>query len=71
VVGVATCDKGVPAMMILLYGYALNFDIRHVRLVVQDRDHSVESRGLVAATANYRMLTKEERERLRLQGVGR
>ena len=40
---------GVPAMMILLYGYALNFDVRHVPLAVQDRDHSARSRQLVEA----------------------
>jgi hypothetical protein len=30
----------VPAFFLLLYGYALNFDIRHVRLAVQDREHT-------------------------------
>lgn len=39
----------VPAFFLFLYGYALNFDIRHVALAVQDRDASAESRGLVAA----------------------
>ncbi len=38
----------LPAFFLLLYGYALNFDIRHVSLVVQDRDASAESRKLVA-----------------------
>ena len=42
----------VPAFFLLLYGYALNFDIRHVWLGVDDRDHSTESRDLVAAFAN-------------------
>ena len=28
----------VPAFFLLLYGYALNFDIRHVALAVDDRD---------------------------------
>jgi ABC-2 type transport system permease protein len=40
---------GVPTMMLLLYGYAINFDVRHVRLAVQDRDKSPASRELVAA----------------------
>ena len=31
---------GVPTMMLLLYGYAINFDVRHVRLAVQDLDKS-------------------------------
>jgi len=43
---------GVPAMMLLLYGYALNFDVRHVRLAVQDRSHSAASRDLVASFVN-------------------
>ena len=39
----------VPAFFLFLYGYALNFDIRHVQLAVQDRDRSAESRQLVEA----------------------
>ena len=42
----------VPAFFLLLYGYALNFDIRNVRLAVEDRDHSTESRSLISAFAN-------------------
>ncbi len=42
----------VPALFLLLYGYALNFDIRDVRLAVQDRDRSPESRELVSAFVN-------------------
>jgi len=42
----------VPAFFLLLYGYALNFDIRHVRLAVQDRDSTPESRTVVAAFVN-------------------
>ena len=42
----------VPAFFLLLYGYALNFDIRHVRLAVDDRDRSAESRALIAAFVN-------------------
>ncbi|MGE3345491.1 MAG: ABC transporter permease [Vicinamibacterales bacterium] len=38
----------LPALFLLLYGYALNFDIRHVSMVVQDRDGSPASRDLVA-----------------------
>ena len=40
---------GVPTMMLLLYGYALNWDVRNVRTVVIDRDRSAESRALVRA----------------------
>ena len=42
----------VPAMFLLLFGYALNFDIRNVALAVQDRDRSVASRELVSAFVN-------------------
>jgi len=42
----------VPVFFLLLYGYALNFDIRHVRLAIDDRDHTVASRSLVAAFVN-------------------
>ena len=42
----------VPALFLLLYGYALNFDIRNVRLAVEDRDQSPQSRALVSAFVN-------------------
>jgi ABC-2 type transport system permease protein len=43
---------GVPTMMLLLYGYAINFDVRHVRLAVQDLDKSARSRELRASFVN-------------------
>ena len=42
----------IPAFFLLLYGYALNFDIRHVRLAVEDRDGTPESRAVVSAFIN-------------------
>ena len=42
----------VPAFFLMLYGYALNWDIRHVRLAVLDREHTTESRELVSAFVN-------------------
>ena len=42
----------IPAFFLLLFGYALNFDIKHVSLAVEDRDNSVESRVLVSAFLN-------------------
>ena len=39
----------VPAFFLLLYGYALNFDIRNVPLAVQDNDRSSASRGVISA----------------------
>jgi len=43
---------GVPCMMLLLYGYALSFDVRHIRLAVQDNDKSAASRELIATFVN-------------------
>ncbi len=42
----------IPAFFLLLYGYALNFDIRNVTLAVQDRDRSTRSRELVSSFVN-------------------
>ena len=42
----------VPAFFLLLYGYALNWDIKHIALAVQDRDQTAESRALVASFVN-------------------
>ena len=42
----------VPAFFLLLYGYALNFDIRNVKLAVQDKDRSTKSRELVSSFVN-------------------
>ncbi len=42
----------VPAFVLLLYGYALNFDIRNVRLALQDNDRSSASREVVSAFLN-------------------
>ena len=43
---------GVPTMMLVMYGYAINFDVRHVRLAVRDLDKSAASRDLVASFVN-------------------
>lgn len=42
----------VPAFFLLVYGYALNFDIRHVRIAVQDNDRSTESRDVISSFVN-------------------
>jgi imidazolonepropionase-like amidohydrolase len=39
---------GVPVIQTLIFGYAVTMDVRHVRLVVLDRDQSPASRDLVA-----------------------
>ncbi|MHB9022564.1 MAG: ABC transporter permease [Armatimonadota bacterium] len=42
----------MPAVMLLLYGYAINLDVRHVTLAVYDQDNSRQSRDLVGAFSN-------------------
>ena len=42
----------VPVFFLLLYGYALNFDIRNIPLAVQDNDRSSASREVVSAFVN-------------------
>ena len=42
----------VPAFFLLVFGYALNFDIRNIPLAVEDRDGTAESRELVSAFVN-------------------
>jgi ABC-2 type transport system permease protein len=42
----------VPVFFLLLYGYALNFDIRDIPLAVEDRDSTPQSRALVSAFVN-------------------
>jgi len=37
----------LPLLQLLLFGYAINTDVRHIRTVVYDSDHSAESRELV------------------------
>jgi ABC-2 type transport system permease protein len=38
----------VPTFFLFLYGYALNFDVRHFATAVEDRDQSAASRDLIA-----------------------
>jgi ABC-2 type transport system permease protein len=42
----------IPAFFLVVYGYALSWDIRHIALAVDDRDRSAESRALVASFVN-------------------
>jgi ABC-2 type transport system permease protein len=41
-----------PAFVLLLFGYALNWDVRHIQIAVDDRDRSAESRALISAFVN-------------------
>src|SRR5215212_2070279 len=36
----------LPVMQLLLFGFAVNTDVRHIRTVIFDQDHSAESRDL-------------------------
>src|ERR1044071_1727643 len=68
----------VPAFFLLLYGYALNFDVQHIALAVEDNDGSSGSREVVSAFVNsgYFVLVAEvgndrEAERLIDRGEAR
>jgi ABC-2 type transport system permease protein len=55
----------IPVFFLFLYGYALNFDIRHVSLAIEDRDRSAESRALIASfvrSAYFDQVATIERE---------
>jgi ABC-2 type transport system permease protein len=42
----------VPVFFLLVYGYALNFDIRNIRIAVQDNDRSTASREVISSFVN-------------------
>jgi drug efflux transport system permease protein len=42
----------VPAFFLLLYGYALNFDVQHIALAVEDNDRTSSSREVISAFVN-------------------
>ena len=42
----------VPLLQLVLFGYAINFDVRHVRTVVVDLDHSAESAAYIQRLQN-------------------
>lgn len=65
----------MPVLMVLLFGHALNMDIKHIRLAVIDYDHTGESRKIIRSfkassyfdiTAYAR--TRDEVERLLKNG---
>jgi ABC-2 type transport system permease protein len=39
----------LPIFMLIIYGYAINLDVRHLRVGIYDQDHSRESRDFAAA----------------------
>jgi ABC-2 type transport system permease protein len=50
---------GIPVIQLLLFGYAINTDVRNIATVIYDQDQSAESRGFVRrmeATGFYRVV---------------
>lgn len=47
----------LPMLMLLLYGYAINLDVRHVKLAVYDQDRSQASRALIGAFSRSQYFT--------------
>ena len=39
----------VPAVMVIMFGYIISFDVKDIRMAVLDRDHTTQSRDLVEA----------------------
>src|SRR5271169_4492364 len=39
----------VPAVMVLLFGYVITFDVRDIRMAVHDQSHTTQSRDLAEA----------------------
>ncbi len=65
----------LPLVLLLLFAYALNLDVKNIPVAIVDLDHSAESRAYVQALANtgrfvpaYRPATPQEAERLLDQG---
>jgi ABC-2 type transport system permease protein len=55
----------MPALLILLFGYAISFDVRDIRLAVLDLDRSARSRELVDAftgSGYFRVAARVERD---------
>lgn len=51
----------LPAFLVLLIGYALNFDVRHVLLAVWDQDRTSDSRELIDAFIHNEYFTLTQR----------
>jgi ABC-type multidrug transport system permease subunit len=46
----------IPMLQLLLFGYAIDFDVRHIRTVVVDMDRTRESRAYVTSLHNTQYL---------------
>jgi len=54
---------GIPTMQLLLFGYAINMDIRHLPAAVLDQARTAQSRQIVAELAQTQVLDFEYRLR--------
>ncbi len=36
-----------PILLLIIFGYAINFDVHHIKMVIYDRDKSVDSRDFI------------------------
>jgi ABC-2 type transport system permease protein len=46
----------IPLIQLLMFGYAVDFDVRHIPTVVVDNDRSMESRDYIASLQNTQYL---------------
>ncbi len=51
----------LPALLLVIFGYAISWDVNNIPLAVLDRDHTQDSRKLVAAFTSSGYFTLEER----------
>ncbi|MCE7949694.1 MAG: ABC transporter permease [Xanthomonadales bacterium PRO7] len=54
---------GIPTMQLLLFGYAINMDIRHLPAAVLDQARTAQSRQMIAAIAQTQVLDLDFRLR--------
>lgn len=66
---------GIPIMQLIMFGFAINTDPRHLPTALIDRDHSTFSRSVIAAAENstfmdiaYRPESEDEAEKLIREG---
>ena len=48
----------VPLMQLIIFGYAINYDVKHLKMVVLDESRSYESRELVAQDGSQPVLRR-------------
>src|SRR5581483_6933138 len=46
----------IPMVQMILFGYAIDFDVRHIRTMVVDMDRTRESRDYIASLQNTEYL---------------